>query len=183
MRATRRRRLCAPADRSIASGRRARERRRQRPVASAARRSLASRRRTLNTGVATGTSTRLSVVAAQPRGPRPGRGSDSLGSAATGVRRGRHAASLIREDDRAGCKRRCKSVSKRPAIHFSKYQHRAVGPTRRRALANGPVLAGEIHRLTPLNSSRPMRCVRRRDDNSRKKVQNVGPDSLVGNLR
>src|SRR3989442_15917346 len=34
--------------------------------------------------------------------------------------------------------------------------------------------------LTPLNSSRTMRGVRRSDDNSRKKVQNVRGDSSVG---
>jgi hypothetical protein len=33
--------------------------------------------------------------------------------------------------------------------------------------------------LTSLNSSRTMRCFRRRDDNSRKKVQNVRGDSSV----
>ena len=62
--------ICATADRSRASGQRARERRRRRPVASAASRSLASRRRTLNTGVATRTSTRLFVMAARREAPR-----------------------------------------------------------------------------------------------------------------
>ena len=36
--------------------------------------------------------------------------------------------------------------------------------------------------LTPLNSSRTMGSVRRRDDNSRRKVQNVYGDSSASNL-